>query len=221
MADEFNIPKKQIPYFINTLPLTYNASITYYEQVGQLVYKINELIDAMNSYAEDYKSYTDEQIALLKKYVDSQITEVYAYADKINIDLTNLIGITADNLKADYISKINQLNSSLNARITQEVFTINNRITSEVITLNTRISLEVQNLKDYIDSQLIDIKVIDPTTGLISDLQTTLNNIVNLMKGGALTAEQYDALNLTAQTYDNKKLTAYQYDFNGKSLLTM
>lgn len=221
MADEFNIPKKQIPYFINTLPLTYNASITYYEQVGQLVYKINELIDAMNSYAEDYKSYTDEQIALLKKYVDSQITEVYAYADKINIDLTNLIGITADNLKADYISKINQLNSSLNARITQEVFTINNRITSEVITLNTRISLEVQNLKDYIDSQLIDIKVIDPTTGLISDLQTTLNNIVNLMKDGALTAEQYDALNLTAQTYDNKKLTAYQYDFNGKSLLTM
>jgi hypothetical protein len=221
MADEFNIPKKQIPYFINTLPLTYNASITYYEQVGQLVYKINELIDAMNSYAEDYKSYTDEQIALLKKYVDSQITEVYAYADKINIDLTNLIGITADNLKADYISKINQLNSSLNARITQEVFTINNRITSEVITLNTRISLEVQNLKDYIDSQLIDIKVIDPTTGLISDLQTTLNNIVNLMKGDALTAEQYDALNLTAQTYDNKKLTAYQYDFNGKSLLTM
>lgn len=221
MADEFNIPKKQIPYFINTLPLTYNASITYYEQVGQLVYKINELIDAMNSYAEDYKSYTDEQIALLKKYVDSQITEVYAYADKINIDLTNLIGITADNLKADYISKINQLSATLNARITQEVFTINNRITSEVITLNTRISLEVQNLKDYIDSQLIDIKVIDPTTGLISDLQTTLNNIVNLMKGDALTAEQYDALNLTAQTYDNKKLTAYQYDFNGKSLLTM
>lgn len=221
MADEFNIPKKQIPYFVNTLPLTYNASISYYEQVGQLVYKINELIDAMNSYAEDYKSYTDEQIALLKKYVDSQINEVYAYADKININLTNLIGITADNLKADYISKINQLNNSLNARITQEVFTINNRITSEVITLNTRISLEVQNLKDYIDSQLIDIKVIDPTTGLISDLQTTLNNIVNLMKGDALTAEQYDALNLTAQTYDNKKLTAYQYDFNGKSLLTM
>ena len=221
MADEFNIPKKQIPYFINTLPLTYNASITYYEQVGQLVYKINELIDAMNSYAEDYKSYTDEQIALLKKYVDSQITEVYGYADKINIDLTNLIGITADNLKADYIGRINQLNASLNARITQEVFTINNRITSEVITLNTRISLEVQNLKDYIDSQLIDIKVIDPTTGLISDLQTTLNNIVNLMKGDALTAEQYDALKLTAQAYDNKKLTAYQYDFNGKSLLTM
>lgn len=221
MADEFNIPKKQIPYFVNTLPLTYNASISYYEQVGQLVYKINELIDAMNSYAEDYKSYTDEQIALLKKYVDSQINEVYAYADKININLTKLIGITADNLKADYISKINQLNNSLNARITQEVFTINNRITSEVITLNTRISLEVQNLKDYIDSQLIDIKVIDPTTGLISDLQTTLNNIVNLMKGDALTAEQYDALNLTAQTYDNKKLTAYQYDFNGKSLLTM
>lgn len=221
MADEFNIPKKQIPYFVNTLPLTYNASISYYEQVGQLVYKINELIDAMNSYAEDYKSYTDEQIALLKKYVDSQITEVYAYADKININLTNLIGITADNLKADYISRINQLNSSLNARITQEVFTINNRITSEVITLNTRISLEVQNLKDYIDSQLIDIKVIDPTTGLISALQTTLNNIVNLMKGDALTAQQYDALNLTAQTYDNKKLTAYQYDFNGKSLLTM
>lgn len=221
MGDEFNIPKKQIPYFVNTLPLTYNASISYYEQVGQLVYKINELIDAMNSYAEDYKSYTDEQIALLKKYVDSQINEVYAYADKININLTNLIGITADNLKADYIGRINQLNASLNARITQEVFTINNRITSEVITLNTRISLEVQNLKDYIDSQLIDIKVIDPTTGLISDLQTTLNNIVNLMKDGALTAKQYDALNLTAQTYDNKKLTAYQYDFNGKSLLTM
>lgn len=218
MAD-IKIPEKLPYFFIDALPLAFDKSLSYYEQMGKLIHKVNELIDAMNSYAEDYKSYTDEQVALLRQYVDKSISEVYAYADQIKVDLTSLIGLTADELRSDYISRINALSTSLNSRITQEIFTVNNRITQEVVTLNARISREVQDLKDYINSQLIDIKVIDPTTGLVSDLQTTLNNIANLSKGDSLTAKGYDNLKLTAQTYDNKKLTAYMYDYHGKSLL--
>ncbi len=46
-----------------------------------------------------------------------------------------------------------------------------------------------------------------------------LDNLTPAVKG-ALTAEEYDALELWARLYDSMKLTSYQYDNYGKALLT-
>ena len=64
------------------------------------------------------------------------------------------------------------------------------------------------------------IQVFDPTTGLKSPLQVVIDNLYNLGRTDALTATEYDALELTATDYDAYELTAYSYDQNGKTLLT-
>lgn len=64
-----------------------------------------------------------------------------------------------------------------------------------------------------------DITVYDPTTGILSPLQTVLDNLYGSTREDALTATEYDALDLTATAYDAYDLTAFDYDKYGKTLL--
>ena len=59
----------------------------------------------------------------------------------------------------------------------------------------------------------------DPTTGVLSPLQTVLDNLYGSTREDALTATEYDALDLTATAYDAYDLTAFDYDKYGKTLL--
>lgn len=63
------------------------------------------------------------------------------------------------------------------------------------------------------------ISVYDPTTGIYSPLQVVIDNLYGQGRTDALTATEYDGLELTATAYDAYQLTAYEYDNNGKNLL--
>ena len=75
--------------------------------------------------------------------------------------------------------------------------------------------------KDYIDSEVLDYTMmINPITGVYEDVRNVVNDIVSYFHTeDALTAGEYDALELTADDYDNYEITAYDYDFNGKTIL--
>ena len=64
-----------------------------------------------------------------------------------------------------------------------------------------------------------NIELIDPTTGLLTPLQDVINNIAGTGRD-AITASEYDALDLTATTYDGYDITAFDYDYHAKTLLT-
>ena len=74
------------------------------------------------------------------------------------------------------------------------------------------------NSNAYTDSQVLSYTMmINPITGQYEDVRNVVNDIVSYFHTeDALTAAEYDALDLTASTYDAKDLTAYDYDFNGK-----
>ncbi len=77
------------------------------------------------------------------------------------------------------------------------------------------------NAKDYVDSEVLDYTMmINPITGVYEDVRNVVNDIVSYFHtGDALTAGEYDALDLTAGAYDAYDITAYDYDFNGKTIL--
>ena len=80
---------------------------------------------------------------------------------------------------------------------------------------------KVGDLRVYVDNQLagIGIDVLDPVTGIMGSVQAAINSLFGLHTSDALTASEYDALDLTASTYDGKQLTATNYDLFGKNLL--
>lgn len=104
-----------------------------------------------------------------------------------------------------------------------------NNIDVELVTIHGDIAAaEIAN-KAYTDAEIATIKsqlangelllVFDPTTGIKGDVQTALDSVAGLIRIDALTAGEYDALELTAEEYDAAGLTAYQYDYQGKLLL--
>ena len=64
------------------------------------------------------------------------------------------------------------------------------------------------------------ITVYDPSTGVLSPLQTVIDNLYGTSRDEALTASEYDALELTAATYDADEITAFDYDRYGKTILS-
>lgn len=58
-----------------------------------------------------------------------------------------------------------------------------------------------------------------PFTGDYVTIVTVINELAFLHRSDALTAAEYDALDLTASDYDNEEITAYNYDWSGKTIL--
>ena len=64
-----------------------------------------------------------------------------------------------------------------------------------------------------------DLYMFSPFTGQIESLKSVILSLVGLHRGDALTAEEYDLLDLDADTYDAYAVDAYDYDFSGKTIL--
>ena len=76
--------------------------------------------------------------------------------------------------------------------------------------------------KQYTDDKVLNVTMmLNPITGEYDDVRNVVSDIVYYFHSDtALTAGEYDALDLTAQSYDNYELTAFDYDYHGKDLLT-
>lgn len=57
--------------------------------------------------------------------------------------------------------------------------------------------------------------VFSPFTGKLDEIKKVVMQMYGFLSYGALTAKEYDDLDLTAQEYDDKELTAYEYDWYG------
>lgn len=79
----------------------------------------------------------------------------------------------------------------------------------------------LSDAKDYVDTQVLDYTMmINPITGEYEDVRNVVDDIVTYFHmNDALTAAEYDALDLTASAYDAYDITAYDYDFSGKTIL--
>lgn len=64
-----------------------------------------------------------------------------------------------------------------------------------------------------------DLYMFSPFTGQVESLKNVILSLVGLHRGDALTAEEYDLLDLDADTYDAYAVDAYDYDFSGKTIL--
>lgn len=164
----------------------------------------NELVDAYNELEEYVMKYvTDvsdlkEAIELINTRLDDLVLQVE----------TNTSNISLLDEKID--SEITNLDSTLRGLIDSNFDILKDYVDSQVAILNYRIdNINISNLNIY-----------DPTTGLMSPLQTVINNIAQISNKDGLTASEFDLLELTASGFDAYQITAYEFDSSGKIILT-
>ena len=187
---------------IGMIPKSYRESLTYEEQILWLQKYVNDMLDWLTKLQEDF-----DNIYLNFDELESKINTINEQLASLSIQVTDL-----DNTKANKIEvqeSINNLDLELRELIS-----------SEYNVLKEYVDEADENLQYQIDHfSPENISVYDPTTGLLSPIQIVIDNIYDQSRDEAITAGEFDLLELTATEYDSKEITAFNFDRYGKTLL--
>lgn len=171
----------------------YQDNLTYAEFLIGVLKKLNEMIVEVNSHQEFIDNYSG-QIEEMQR----ELAQFEQEWNQYKIDLNNSVEQQIANFK-------------------QEVYV---KLAGEIAQLRSYIDVQDNALKDYIDNVALgQIMVYNPATGQEQDLQTVINSLFDVSRENAITASEYDALELTATYYDGQQISAYDYDTAGKTLL--
>lgn len=196
---------KKISLSCCDVPTVYSNKQSYYECLCYLGYKIDECINAINAFNDDYKTYTDNAVATLKAQLVQQILEFQHYIDEKIAVLT----VYVDEQDSELDSKIQALESSLNDKISE--------LTSLVYQLNeyvyTYINTEISKLYKYIETYYVDnVKMYNPTNGKLESISTVVNDVYDRLRYFAVTTSGFDELELTCNEFESLNLQAQDFD---------
>ena len=155
--------------------------------------KLNEVIEQTNKNTEFINEYSGK-IEEIEEEIGSLKVEMQTFQEEVNANINQQFIQLKSELQTMIAVALNQATAYTDAK-----FAI---LENEIAEISVG-----------------QISVYDPTTGLYSPLQIVIDNLYGQGRTDALTATEYDALDLTATAYDAYDLTAYDYDTNGKSLL--
>lgn len=188
-------PRPKIPPigFFQPISVDPKDMMTDVEFLLGVLKKLNEVIAQTNSNTEFINNYS------------GKIEEIEAEVSALRQEMTEF--------EAD-------INQSIALQFAEIKIELQSLIATALTQANAYTDTVAANLENEIQQISIgQISLFDPTTGLYSPLQTVVDNLYTLGRTDALTATEYDALDLTATAYAAYDLTAFEYDNNGKSLL--
>lgn len=188
-------PKPKIPPigFFDPISVDPKDMMTDVEYLLGILKKLNSIIAQLNSNTE-----------FIEKY-NGKIEEIEAEIAALRQEMTDFEG---------------QINAEITARFNEIVIQLNAALATTLQQANAYTDVRFNVLEEEIQQIVIgNITAFDPTTGIVSPLQTVIDNLYNISRTDSLTATEYDALELTATDYDAYELTAFDYDQKGKLLL--
>lgn len=223
MAKTIDVPdlKKLTPFkkmymTIGEIPTTYLDSMTYTEMIMLLTDFIqNTVIPVVNNNAEATEI-LQKAVVDLKNYVDN-----YFEQPEVNEKLKQLINEVITPIIESLDSKIDSNYQTLYQLIVDDYNKLSTIINNNFELQKKYIDTNVANLQYQIDNFSVDnIKIYDPTTGLISPIEDVIYNIYDNTRNNAITAIEFDNIvDLTCQVFDNYEMTAFQFDNSAKTIL--
>ena len=180
-------------YVYNSIPLAFDESLSYLEELSAILKKLNEVIEEVNATSE-----------FLEKYED-QYDEVKRMMEELIISINTKF----EDIESELDSKFNQLTNKVLNLIDNNYNILKNYIDEKYDELDYKI--------DHISIDSIQLR--DPSTGLMSNIQVVINNLFNTFNTDALTSSEFDALKLTCTAFENYQITAYEFDTQGKIIL--
>lgn len=176
-----------------TLPLAFDESLSYLEMLCSILDKLNETINQVN--------------------INTEVAEHYE-------EILSEIEAELNRLEQEYEEFKTHIEQEIDEKFVVIQTALTNYVETQIAILRYEIDTKYNELDKKIDDVIAgDINVYDPTTGLLSPIQTVINNLFDLGRENAITATEFDGLELTATEFDAIEITAYNFDVNGKSLI--
>lgn len=192
------IPRQPFPKippigFFDPISVDPKDMMTDVEYLLGILKKLNAIIAQVNSNTEFIEKYNGKI-----EEIETEVAALRSEMTQFESDINQSIAFQFAQIKVD-------LQSMIATALTQA-----NAYTDAVA---ARLEQEIEEIS------IGQISVFDPTSGLYSPLQIVIDNLYNSSREDALTASEYDTLDLTATAYDGYELTASEYDQHAKSLL--
>ena len=215
------IEKVKRPFCAKVLPTVYSESLSYYEELNKLCYKINEVIDAFEELGEgilaEAKAYTDEAIREGLAGIDEKITEVNQLIDEINENydsFVNYVNEEFDDLVADVNRQIADINTYVQL--------VRDTLEGELDDAYNRLVLMIQQNNDYLLSEmgkfLNQIKVINYFTGEEVTIQEMFDYLAGLHLNDSITYTVMASRNKTYTQLVNMNMTYSNLVLHGNTL---
>lgn len=188
-------PQPKVPPigFFEPISVDPKDMMTDVEYLLGILKKLNSMIVQLNANTEFIEEYSGK-IEQLETEMQALRLEMEQFEDDVNIQINNRFAQIKLELQSMIAAALVQANAYTDARAAQ-------------------LENEIQQIS------VGNITLYDPTTGILSPLQVVIDNIYGTSREDALTAAEYDALQLTATAYDAYAVSAFDYDMYGKTLL--
>ena len=200
---------------------------TYDSDLGWLIKEVTRIADQYDTFIE-YMNTHKVEYEELQRRVSALENEIESFETEIN----NRFYTLDQELRSDIDNQIAQIIAQVNAKL-QEVDLalrdLENKF-NQFKTETRNLVIQYYNLgKAYTDfkieelinslPELTTVYVFNPIKGRVTTLQETINDLYDLGRPDALTAKEYDDLELTASEYDALEITAIDYDLYARKLL--
>lgn len=195
------------------LPLSYDDSLSYYETLCKFADKVNELIDRMNIYEEEYKDYVDEQVSFLKTYIDEQDNATKTVLEIKMENLKNETERQMNELKLKLQETLDGVNKKL-AEYSESLV----RLYDFVVSDQNRQDIYFKNLLEEFYHKiwsLIDQYtniIYNPTNGQLTTVEQAINDIWNILRYQAMTCIEFEWLGYSCDKWDSIGYSALDFD---------
>lgn len=204
------------------IPLVYDESLSYYEQLCKVVYRLNESINAIN----DLNQAVQDLSATVGR-INELAEEIERFENNVNLLLTEINETLAeyDEKFSQYDTRFDELESELNKKIDNTIVALKEYVDQTLADIESQMdkviekeikkiyaSLDAmeQELRDEFELEirkliaqipdLTTIEVINPVTGKLSKVQVALDDIFMNTRYNALTVDEWNHLKMDINT---------------------
>ncbi len=232
MSDNGFTPITPVKFWVQkVLPLVYDDSLSYIEVLSKFGDKLNEVIAIVNYQGEGIYGYIKEQLDIYQKEWQAELQTAMQEMSRQISNNNQIVNQRIDTLTNDLNGQLTTFEGTVNQKLEDQsaaIAAMEAKVTGQIATVTALIANTDKANRDWtlqqIDAAIANLPddlppVIDPTDGKLESVQIALNHMWDSMRENALTAQEYDNLELTAAAYDGYNLTAVAYDRAGKLLL--
>ena len=190
----------------------------------------------LDYYLKQVKRVSDD-IAIINSWKDEltgrvdHVEEIVADLNKNVQELNNLyntfvdtVNARFDELSASVDKRIADLSKAIQQELDRKIKEIDDKLVAFSAEINERLDgqdKKIAQLRKDFEKIITDIpsviQMYNPFVGYFTPIQDIILKLISFHRKNALTAGEYDALQLTATAYDTLQVTAYKYDFDGKT----
>ena len=205
---------------VGNLPTSFVDSMSYYELLAYLCQYITDTVIPQINLNSTEINGLQEEFEALKTEVEEAIKDI----PELRADFEALVvrfDETLVELQEQYEAFEDEVENQINTQIAEARQSIMNVVNAYFSTLNEKIDTEVAQLENAMENWVISNTIVfNSLQGRETTLQVYLDDLSGLNRTEAITAKEYDDLELGAKEYDDKEITAHDYDYFGKTILT-